>query len=317
MVISNLVLFILVFIFTFSDFLPFLFLIYFCMSIVNQFFIPARSASIPSLVPEPTLLAANSLFAMAFVGAIAIGPALGGWIAERFGSQTAFYIDALTFLIPAIAVSFLSIPETRQTRARNSLWKDWADGFKQLKTEPEVRNALLLVGAVALLIATLSTLGVVVIRQKLGGDESDFGWMMSTAGAGMLCGAIANTLLGRLLKRQHLAIGGAVLGGAAMMTLSLVSALPLAMISGFVLGLGFVTVQINAQTTLQLVPDDLRGRMQGFSQAVMGSITFLTAGLAGLLAAWLSPTSVLLGSGILATMLGLTVLILPRHAATT
>jgi predicted MFS family arabinose efflux permease len=252
---------------------------------------------------------------MAFVGAIAIGPALGGWIAERFGTQTAFTIDALTFLVPAVAVSFLSIPQSGQTQARNSLWRDWSNGFKQLKAVTELRNALLMVGAVALLIATLSTLGVVVVRERLGGGAGDFGWMMSIAGAGMLASAIANSLLGKLFKRQNLAIGGTLLGGAAMITLSLANSLPLVMAAGFLLGLGFVTVQVNVQTTLQKAPDELRGRMQGFAQAVMGSVTFMAAGLAGMLAAWISPTGVLLGSGLLATATGLAVLLFLRRPA--
>jgi hypothetical protein len=76
---------------------------------------------------------------------------------------------------------------------------------------------------------------------------------------------------------------------------------------GFVLGVGMITVQVQTQTTLQGAPDALRGRMLGIAQSVMGSMTFLIAGLAGLLAARFGATLVVLMCGLLAAGTGLAV----------
>lgn len=315
MVISNLLLFAMVLTIPIIDRLPMLFAVYFGMSVVSQFFIPARAAAIPTMVPQAALMAANSLFAMAFVGAIAIGPAIGGWIMEQYSTETAFYVDALTFLVPAIAVSFLVIPKTQRIDEKHSLGADWREGLGVIGTQPMIRNALLLIGAVALLIASLSTLGVIIIRERLSGSAGDFGVMMSITGLGMLGSAIGATWLGKRFNRQNLSIFGSLLAGAAMIGVALFTSLALVMASGFFLGMGFICVQINSQTTLQMVPDRLRGRVLGLAQTMMGSVTFLAAGMAGVLATWLSPTTVLVGAGMLAACTGLVVMALTRRSS--
>ncbi|HPH97092.1 MAG TPA: MFS transporter [Anaerolineaceae bacterium] len=304
MVVSNLLLFGLVLAIPATQNLLLIYMIYFVMSVVSQFFIPARSAAIPALVDGKSLSTANALFAAAFVGAIAIGPALGGWIIDHFGLQTAYWVDALTFLVPALAVSLLAIPQNRQFAAGSSLGGDWWEGMALVRREGKIRIALLLVGAVALLIASLSALGVILIREKLGGSAGDFGLMMSVMGAGMLIGAVLSPRLGQRFNRLKLASTGAILAGAAILTMALAGHLGLALGAAFFLGFGFVNVQVQAQTILQETPDQMRGRILGLSQTVMGSVTFTAAALAGILAGWFGCSLVLSGAGLLVCLAG-------------
>ena len=313
MVFSNLAQFALVLAIPFMEGLPLIFAVYFVMAIISQFFIPARSAAIPNLVPAGALTAANALFAMAFVGAIAIGPAIGGYLSDTYGLDTAFFIDALTFLVPAVAVGFLAIPNARREKKALSLVSDWREGFTLLKAEPKFRNALLLLAIAAMLIATLSALGVMVVREKLSGSAADYGLMMSFAGLGMLSGALISTRLGSHFNRQRLAVTGVLLASFGMIGISLAPMLSLVKAAAFLLGMGIITVQIHTQTTLQSAPDALRGHMLGASQAVMGSMTFLIAGCAGLLAASVGTTLVLLSTGLLAAAAGAVVLLSSLH----
>lgn len=309
MVFSNLILAALVISLPAVDSLVYIYSIYLIMAVVSQFFIPARSASIPALVPPGALTAANSLFAAAFVAAIAVGPAAGGWIADRYGSAAAFRIDALTFLVPAAAVAFLTIPQSRLSRENRRFGRDWKEGFQYLWQQHRMRNALFLIGTAALLISCLSVLGIIVIREKMGGSAADFGWMLSTAGLGMLTAALASSRLAGAFDRQKISAWGAILAGAAIIVLSFSTSLPAALACAFPLGLGMVAVQVNSQTTLQQAPDALRGRMMGFAQTIMGSVTFLAAGLAGLLAGWVGVSPVLLGAGLLTIAFSLFILL--------
>ena len=313
MVISNLVLFALVLAIPFTHELLLIYAIYFVMALVSQFFIPARSATIPELVPESALLSANALFAAAFVGAIAVGPALGGWIIDQYGINTAYWVDALTFLVPAVAVSMLSIPQKNSAPAGRSLGGDWQEGMAVVRNRPEIRYALVLIASVALLVATLSAVGVILVRENLGGSAGDFGWTMSITGVGMLCGAVLSPVTGKRYNRLVLAACGAALGGIAMLVMALSSYLEMVLVAGFGLGFGFVNVQVNAQTILQKTPDRLRGRILGLSQTVMGSVTFAAAGLAGVLAGLLGSTIVLAGTGLAAFCTGLVILFVVRR----
>ncbi|MBN1370657.1 MAG: MFS transporter [Anaerolineaceae bacterium] len=308
MVFANLAQFALVLVIPWTSSLGVVFGVYFILSVVSQFFIPARSATIPQLVPHSALMVANSLFAVAFVGAIAIGPAVGGWIIDRYGMDTAYWVDALTFLVPAIAVSFLSIPRQTVSLERHSLGSDWREGIAVVRERADVRFSLVLIGAVALLIASLSALGVILVRENLGGSAGDFGLVMSLTGAGMVSGAILTPILAKSMERLLLAGCGALLGGAAMLGLALSNQMAGVLVAGFGLGFGVVSVQVNGQTILQQTPDRLRGRVLGLSQTVMGSVTFAAAGLAGGLAGWLGVREVLIGVGAASLIISLGVL---------
>ncbi|MFH1467644.1 MAG: MFS transporter [Pseudomonadota bacterium] len=169
-----------------------IFVIYAAMSVVSQVFVPARSATIPALVPPIALQAANSLFAMGFVAAMAIGPALGTWLVSTCGVDVAFYVDALTFLVPALAVGLLVLPDDRAPRPAGSTFAgQLREGIAFALSHGEVRVALASAAAAFLIIGTLSVAGVVVATEVLHRESSAFGAMMSAAGLGMVAGGVA------------------------------------------------------------------------------------------------------------------------------
>jgi len=65
--------------------LPAAFALVFVLYLVNTFFLPARSAILPDLVPEDSLVEANSLATLAGVVATILGSWLGGLWVERSG----------------------------------------------------------------------------------------------------------------------------------------------------------------------------------------------------------------------------------------
>lgn len=283
MVIANLLQGLLVFCLPLAPGMVLIFVIYLAMSMVNQFFVPARSATIPDLVAPEALLTANSLFAISFVAAMAIGPAIGTWITERVSLNAAFYTDAATFLIPALAVTFLVIPRQRRAAAKPGLGSDLRAGLAFARSQPAVLAALATISAAFLVIGTLSVTGVVITRDILNVESSKFGVMMSALGVGMLGGAVASGWLGRRFTYVQLGVAGVVLMALGMTALPWSSNLAVASMFTAAIGLGMVIVQINGQTLLQTIAPEMRGRLMGISQTLTGSVTFLTSALVGLL----------------------------------
>lgn len=74
---------------------------------LNCFFLPARSALPPHLVPPAGLKAANALLVLGGVGATLVGTALGGPLVDRFGPMPALWLDALTYVVSALALATL------------------------------------------------------------------------------------------------------------------------------------------------------------------------------------------------------------------
>ncbi|MEI2826662.1 MAG: MFS transporter [Dermatophilaceae bacterium] len=287
---------------------------YLLMSVVNQFFVPARAATIPDLVPGPALMGANALFGMAFVGAIAIGPALGGWVADTWGLDAAFYVDSATFLVPAIAVAALRLPARTppppDTPRRRSIVGDTREGMRFAAHDQPTRIALTASTGAYLVIAVMSVLGVVVAQDTLGLSVSGYGLMMSSMGAGMLVAALA---LGRrrtgsrpaerptdhTTHHTRLGLVGLLLAGVGLGILPWLQALIPALACSAVIGAGVLAVQISSQTTLQSAPAHLRGRVLSLGQSVTGIAQVLAIALTAALTAPLGASWVLCGTGIL------------------
>ena len=91
---------------------------------LSAFFVPAERALLPSVVEDDDLVTANALDGFTWSTMLAIGSLLGGLATAAFGKETAFVLDALTFLLSAWFVSRINIPaltaraagSTRQSR---------------------------------------------------------------------------------------------------------------------------------------------------------------------------------------------------------
>jgi MFS family permease len=258
--------------------------VYLCMSIVNQLFIPARAAVMPELVSKESLMPANSLFSMAYVGAIAFGPALGGFLIDFYGLNMAFYVDAFSFFLPAIALFFLAIPHTpHKKNIKQSFWKDLKKGFQYIKNDTELILALFLSAIAYLGIGAMSVLGIILAEEILHIGASGYGIMMSAMGVGLLIGAVFTGKGGRKYKKIHLAIYGSVIAGVMIGILPYATLLYMAIIVTMIVGLGTVLIQTSANTLFQLTPKEVRGKVIGISQSCMGAASFLAMGLAGIL----------------------------------
>ncbi|MEO6462737.1 MAG: MFS transporter, partial [Candidatus Eisenbacteria bacterium] len=66
---------------------------------LNAFFLPARSALPPHLVPPETLAAGNAVLVLGGIVATVIGTALGGPLVDRLGPAVALWIDAATYFV--------------------------------------------------------------------------------------------------------------------------------------------------------------------------------------------------------------------------
>ncbi|EMA69987.1 MFS transporter [Halorubrum kocurii] len=85
------------------------------LALLNQLVYPAQTAAIPRLVEQEELVAANSLFALAYQGVDAVFNALAGVLVVVVGAVALFTLDAVTFVLAAALFSTLSVPRTDAT----------------------------------------------------------------------------------------------------------------------------------------------------------------------------------------------------------
>ena len=163
----------------------------FIVSTVSLFFVPAKRASIPDLVPADELMAANSLDDTSEAVAEFAGLAVGAAIVATLGSTAAFGIDAATFIFSAIMVSRISMQAVPAAEASTaSVWHEAADGLQHIWRTSVLRD---LIGVYAL--AAVFAAGAIAVTYALALQRYDAG----APGVALLDAAVtAGTIVGAL-----------------------------------------------------------------------------------------------------------------------
>ena len=175
-----------------------------------SFFEPAKSAAIPSIVSQDELISANALSSASWSVTLAMGAALGGLVTSRFGRNTAFIIDSLSFFASAAFIwtvqmrkrSSEASPVERQKRT--SLYEllgvaDIVEGARYLRVNPQVAALLLVksgwgLGGGVLLLLTIFGKQIFPIGRD---GSASIGLLFAARGLGALLGPL---IAGRIAK---------------------------------------------------------------------------------------------------------------------
>lgn len=257
-----------------------LFLASLMLEILTLLWTPAKDASVPNLVPEDKLVAANSLGMAAAFGTFPIGGALFASlaaVAERLRESgfvdfvhvdqefLALWLDSLTFLTSALLVLTIALPNgrvaTEQRIDWTRAWRDMKEGLQFITRERFVRSVMVGLGGGLLGGAAVIPLGPVYTERLLGSDSAGFGLLMTAMGVGAAAGVVGLSAAQRFFPRE-LAFAGALFGsGVAILATAsaggLATAVPLVGFLGLAAGAGYVA----GFTMLhENVGDELRGR---------------------------------------------------------
>ena len=82
------------------------------MMLLHGAYVTAERAALPNIVSKEELATANALDAASWSTALCLGAMLGGIVVEYYGTDAAFIIDACTFLLGALLLAPLTIPQT-------------------------------------------------------------------------------------------------------------------------------------------------------------------------------------------------------------
>jgi len=164
--------------------------------LATGFFRPAVYAGVPNLVPEDQLPEANALLQTVENVSWAIGPVLGGVLTAAAGPHTAYWINAVSFLISALLVA--RIPkrllqsEVALTRGH---WRDLADGFGAvLRARPLL--AVLVVWSIASLgIGAISLTEVFLAKNTLNAGDFGYGLLFGGIGTGLVIGSWSSSYI--------------------------------------------------------------------------------------------------------------------------
>jgi hypothetical protein len=260
----------------------------FLTATLAQFFAPAEAATIPLLVGEDRLYAANSLFSLTMIVSQAVGLLILGPLSVSLVSvQGGFLIISGMYLAAAILVSTLprDKPHTGLAAASMSwreVWTGFKEGLQFVSSQPQLQAAMVHLVTITTLVMVMAMLAPGYSARVLGMAPQNAVIVLAPAAAGMLAASLLAGRWGHILRRLHFGYFGLILVGLLFAGLGLLSmdyqrllqpilqVYPRAafslttgtMIIGLLLGLCMSTVNILAQTMLQREsPTHLRGRV--------------------------------------------------------
>lgn len=265
-----------------------IYLIITLITAVATFFNPAVSATLPTLLDEKDLLAANSVSWSTGRFVQIIGSALALGIIEAVGAETAFIFNAGTFLLSALLLLFLPVPAGSVVTTRG--WAGFvADAKEGLAFTRQNRFVSQLVGIQALAslsVGATSALLVVLAQEHYQLPPGGFGTFILAIGVGALLGPL---LLGLITQgkegRPSWVFVPYIFRGVGDVLLALATTPPLAWLLLFIYGLNTSSGMVLYQTWVQrLVPDHMRGRVFTWLDVVWNVMKVISLGLGGWLA---------------------------------
>jgi len=259
----------------------------FIIESLSLFWIPAKEASVPNLVPASHLESANRLSLITTYGSAAVASTLFALLAEvnhalgaaftHFRSNPvdlALYFDAATFLVSAATVFTLrEISSARATADsgadRVGTWQAIVEGWRFIASARWLRGLVIgILGAVAAGAAAIGLAPRFVVDLQAG--DAGYGVLFATIFIGLATGMLTGPRLMRGMSRRRL-MGVAIMAAGASLSLNAVMPnLLLAIVWTFLMGAFAGVVWVVGITLVGLeVADDKRARTFAFIYNLM------------------------------------------------
>ncbi len=268
----------------------------FLVSTLTQFFAPAEQATIPLIVEEHHLLSANSLYTTTMMASIIIGFAIGEpvlaaadnlWsIIGGSGELGKEIIVGGSYAIAGLILLLLNTQEKVKikTKTEPHVFADLRDGWRYLKTNVRIRNALIQLTILFSVFAALTVLAVRIAEVIPSLKAEQFGFLLAAGGVGIALGAAMLGQFGERFSHTRLSLFGCVAMTLSLMGLSLLSQqVWIIIMLVALLGLGGALVGIPMQTTIQMeTPSEMRGKVFGLQNNVVNIALSLPLALVGI-----------------------------------
>jgi MFS family permease len=230
--------------------------------VASAFFMPATIGLVPETVSASGLQQANALMGLARSASTVIGPALSGVLVALFGPGWVFLVNALTFIVSALTLAYLRVPN-RLLPDRHSFIHELAAGWHEIAVRPWFWINLCAHASYSFAIAAFFILGPLISSRQLGGPSS---WGLIAASLGI--GSIAGGLLAlRLKPSRPLVAANLALTLGALQLLALVPPFPVVVIAAACVagysGLIFLN-EVWSTVLQQLIPPAVMSRVDSY-----------------------------------------------------
>jgi MFS family permease len=304
----------------------------FAVSIATQFFIPAETPIIPLIVKKDQLLAANAFFGIGVYGSALVAYALSGPLLIFFGKTNVFFFLAAFFGIAALFVRFIILPKSVHDpviKTKMNISGGVAHALVLVYKRRDIFHSLFLLTMSQIIILILGVVGPSYANNILRIGVEQFPLLFITPAAlGMVVGAVILIRFFSEHSKVILANSGVFLSGGIIFVLPYArimaivwekflrqTHLPVALhadilhiviVLAFLLGFANALVFVPSNTIVQEeTHEDVRGKVYGVLNALIGIFSLLPVILAGTLTDAFGVFHVLQGVGVIIFVIGI------------
>ena len=177
------------------------------LAVINCFYNPAVSSSMPLIVGRDNLLRANSITNGINSMSSLAGPLIGGLLYAMFGIQIIVYVTAACLLFSAIMELFITIPHTKKAAVGgvfSTIYHDFKSSLKYIvKENPILIQYVVVASMFNMLISPLMSIGLpTLVNLQLKLSEQYYAIAQSCFAIGSLGGAVMTAIYGPKVKEN-------------------------------------------------------------------------------------------------------------------
>jgi len=288
---------------------PFVYILVFLISVVTQFFIPAKSSFIPKLVKKGELLIANSLSATTTLVVQIFSYAIAGIIISEIGIRRTLFINVCTYAISVFTLSFIRVKESLKDEVKihiKQVIKELKAGIKFLLSSEKikfmVRRVFILMIAMGFFYVSFTSEFLHTIIQRTGIQIKDIkalGFMQACLGLGLIAGIFIIEHAVKRMKEITLIRFLFPLVGLGVTILYFTANYYYLLFMAFMAGIIGVMILSIAETSLQKgTPETMRGRVFAAYYVLRNSGPVIASVLTGIIVGFVDEDIIVLATGL-------------------
>ncbi|WP_042224714.1 MFS transporter [Oceanobacillus manasiensis] len=281
----------------FATSLPLIYVTVLIINMAGSMFEPASMSYMTKLIPPKKRKQFNSIHSFVTSGAFLVGPAVAG-ILFFIGTPTlAIYINGFALIIAGLITWLLPdlekgkiVSEQEKANTIRVLIKDWQAVLTFSLTNRYIFVIYFLFSSVLMVLASaVDSLEAAFAKQVLFLSDSEYGFLVTIAGAGIIMGASINTLIVQKLKTSLLIGGGAVFVTIGYIVYAFSTNFLIAGIGFFILAFFISFANTGFLTFYQHhIPSDMMGRIGSFYNLLEAILIIVATGLMGVATLFIS-----------------------------
>jgi MFS family permease len=254
------------------------------LGISNSFEMPAASALVPELVKKEHLATAIAVDRAIFHGTRLVGPALAGYVIGAWGTASAFYLNAISYVALMIAVATIHPRAKGTAEEEDQRRTGMKEGWLYVRSDKPTLAMLALMASITIFVFPVMVVMLpLYVKNVLHLGPDKMGLLMGAAGTGALVGSIG--LLGvQPAMRHRFLLTASIMVVLALFGLSRASHFALAVPCMILISLGVSTMVGLSNTVVQeRAPGPLRGRVSALAGlSFFGIMPFASLGITSL-----------------------------------